>query len=63
MFTQRMRHLQGASDNLIVRMQAIDREKFFNYFRMTSELFEELLALVELRIYKTRVYRKNKNYY
>jgi len=63
MFTQRMRHLQGASDNLIVRMQTIDREKFFNYFRMTSELFEELLALVELRIYKTRVYRKNKNYY
>ena len=58
-----MRHLQGASDNLIIRMQTIDREKFFNYFRMTSELFEELLALVELRIYKTRVYRKNKNYY
>ncbi|KYN14594.1 hypothetical protein ALC57_13207 [Trachymyrmex cornetzi] len=46
MFTQRMRHLQGASDNLVVEMQTTDREEFFNYFRMTPELFEELLSLV-----------------
>ena len=55
MFTQRMRRFQSASDSLVIGMQTTDHEKFFNYFRMTSELFEELLALVGLRIYKTRV--------
>jgi len=55
-----MRRLQGASDNLVVEMQTTDREKFFNYFRMTSVLFEELLALVELHIYKTRICRIEK---
>jgi len=30
MFTQRMRRLQGASDNLIIEMQTTDREKFFD---------------------------------
>jgi len=44
-FTQRMGRFQGASDNLVLEMQTIDRDKFFNYFRMTSELFKELLAL------------------
>jgi len=29
---------QGASD-LVFEMQTTDHEKFFNYFRMTSELF------------------------
>ena len=33
MFRQRMRHLQDASDNLVVEMQTTD-EKFFNYFIM-----------------------------
>ena len=41
MFTQRM-GLQGASNNLVFEMQTTNREKFFNYFRMTSELFKEL---------------------
>ena len=36
---------QGANDNLVLEMQTTDREKFFNYFRMTSKLFKELLAL------------------
>jgi len=40
-----MLRLQGASDNLIFETQTIDCEKFFNYFRMTSELFKELLVL------------------
>jgi len=57
MFTQRMRRLQGASDNLIIEMQTTDREKFFNYFRMSPQLFEELLTLVEPRIEKQELCR------
>jgi len=57
MFTQRMRRLQGASDNLIIEMQTTDREKFFNYFRMSPQLFEELLALVGPRIEKQELCR------
>ncbi|XP_024877298.1 uncharacterized protein LOC112458093 [Temnothorax curvispinosus] len=57
MFTHEMRHLQGASDNLVVEMQITDREKFFNYFRMTPEVFEELLTLVGPRIQKEEVCR------
>ncbi|XP_011859939.1 PREDICTED: uncharacterized protein LOC105557335, partial [Vollenhovia emeryi] len=45
MFTHEMRQLQGASENLVVETQITDREKFFNYFRMTPEVFEELLTL------------------
>jgi len=57
MFTQRMMRLQGASDNLIIEMQTIDREKFFNYFRLSPQLFEELLALVGPRIEKQELCR------
>jgi len=57
MFTQRMRRLQGASDNLIIEMQTTNREKFFNYFRMSPQLFEELLALVGPRIEKQELCR------
>lgn len=57
MFTHEMRHLQGASDNLVVEMQITDREKFFNYFRMTPEVFEELLTLIGPRIQKKEVCR------
>ena len=57
MFTHVMRHLQGASDNLVVEMQINDREKFFNYFRMTPEAFQELLMLVEPRIKKKEICR------
>ncbi|XP_071631915.1 putative nuclease HARBI1 [Temnothorax longispinosus] len=38
-------------------MQITDREKFFNYFRMTPEVFEELLTLVGPRIQKEEVCR------
>ncbi|XP_011049763.1 PREDICTED: uncharacterized protein LOC105143267 [Acromyrmex echinatior] len=48
MFTQRTRHFQDASvDNLVVEMQTIDHE-ISNYFRITLELFEELLTSIEL---------------
>lgn len=57
MFTHEMRRFQGASDNLVVEMQTTDREKFFNYFRMTPELFEELLTLVGPRIEKQELCR------
>ncbi|KYQ55889.1 hypothetical protein ALC60_05171 [Trachymyrmex zeteki] len=57
MFTQRMRRLQGASDNLVVEMQTTDCEKFFNYFRMTPELFDKLLSLIGLHIEKQELCR------
>lgn len=57
MFTHEMRCLQGASDNLVIEMQTTDREKFFNYFRMTPELFEELLTLIGPRIEKQELCR------
>lgn len=57
MFTHEMRRLQGASDNLVIEMQTTDREKFFNYFRMTPELFEELLTLIGPRIEKQELCR------
>jgi len=41
-------------------MQTTAREKFFNYLRMTSKLFKALLALIGLRIYKTRACRIEK---
>lgn len=57
MFTHEMRLLQGASNNLVVEMQTTDGEKFFNYFRMTPEIFEELLMLVGPLIQKETVCR------
>ena len=52
MFTQKN---ENASDNLVMGMQTIDHE-IFNYFRITSELFEELLTSIELRMYKNILY-------
>jgi len=52
-----MRYLQGASKNLIVEMQTTDRQKFFNYFRMTPELFEKLLTLIGSRVQKKKICR------
>jgi len=51
-FKQNRRLLQGASDNLVVEMQLDDSDKYFNYFRMSHETFEELLRLVGLYIEK-----------
>jgi len=35
----------SVSDNIVLKMQTSNCEKFFNYFRITLELFKELLAL------------------
>lgn len=40
------RHLQGASDNLVIEMELQDKEMFFNYCRMSTEMFEQLLNIV-----------------
>jgi len=53
-----MRRLQDTKQFQFFEMQTIDCDKFFNYFRMTSVLFEELLTLFGL--YKTRICRIQK---
>lgn len=45
-FTQLRRHLQGASDNLIIEMELQDKEMFHNYCRMSIEMFHQLLSIV-----------------
>ncbi|XP_011350405.3 putative nuclease HARBI1 [Ooceraea biroi] len=45
-FTELRRYLQGASDNLVVEMELQDKEMFYNYCRMSTELFEQLLSIV-----------------
>jgi len=59
MFTQRIRRLQGGSDNIVLEIQTTDREKFFNYFK-TSVLFEEMLILVGLYVKQEYIILKNK---
>lgn len=49
--------MQGASDNLIREMEVIDKEKYFNYFRMLLETFEKLLNIIEPYITKEIVIR------
>ncbi|XP_029157964.1 protein ALP1-like [Nylanderia fulva] len=57
-FMQRRRLLQGASDNLVVEMRLTDPEKYFNYFRMSPTIFNELLNIVGPLIEKQHVVRK-----
>ncbi|KMQ89149.1 nuclease harbi1 [Lasius niger] len=45
-FTQLQRHMQGASDNLIKEIKLQDLEMFYNYCRMSIELFDYLLSIV-----------------
>ncbi|EZA49001.1 hypothetical protein X777_12852 [Ooceraea biroi] len=45
-FTELRRYLQGASDNLVVEMELQDKEMFYNYCRMSTEVFEQLLNIV-----------------
>ncbi|XP_011859475.1 PREDICTED: uncharacterized protein LOC105556967 [Vollenhovia emeryi] len=45
-FTHLRRRLQGASDNLVVEMQLQDHEMFYNYCRMSTEMFEQLISIV-----------------
>ncbi|XP_071580640.1 uncharacterized protein [Temnothorax nylanderi] len=45
-FTQFRRYLQGASDNLVKEMELQDQEMFYNYCRMSTEMFDQLLSIV-----------------
>lgn len=56
-FTERLRVLQGASDNLVREMEFGDHEMFQNYCRMSAEMFSELLAIVGPRIEKQYIIR------
>jgi len=58
-FTEEQRLLQGVSNNLIREMKINnDAEKFFNFFRMSPETFNELLAIVGPRITKQNFIRE-----
>lgn len=56
-FSEERRLMQGASDNLVREMEVIDKEKYFNYFRMPLETFEKLLSIIEPYITKETVIR------
>ncbi|KAJ8953462.1 hypothetical protein NQ318_023581 [Aromia moschata] len=45
-FTERMKRMQGHSENLIMEMRLNDPEKYFNYLRMTPLMFDKLLEIV-----------------
>lgn len=57
-FREERRILQGLSDNLIVEMRNIDPEKYFDFFRMDVETFNELLTLLEPHISKQTAVRR-----
>jgi hypothetical protein len=56
-FTERRRLLQGDSDNLVKEMELADHEMFYNYCRMSTELFDQLLNIVGPHIEKQNVIR------
>lgn len=45
-FTERRRSLQGASDNLVRDMELEDHEMFYNYCRMSVQMFDSLFSIV-----------------
>lgn len=51
-FKEENRTAQGASDNLLRTMELYDKQSFYNFLRMTPELFDKLLLLVEPSISK-----------
>ncbi|XP_018407700.1 PREDICTED: putative nuclease HARBI1 [Cyphomyrmex costatus] len=57
-FRPERRRLQGASNNLVREMQLNDADKYFNYFRMSSETIQRLLALVGPHITKQECIRE-----
>ncbi|XP_024885604.1 protein ALP1-like [Temnothorax curvispinosus] len=57
-FTEERRLAQGDSNNLLVEMQLTDPEKYFNYLRMSSTIFNELLKIVGPLIKKQTAVRK-----
>jgi len=54
-FTEKRRLLQGASDNLVKEIEFVDLEMFYNYCRMSTEMFDQLLHIVGPRIEKRYV--------
>ncbi|XP_018400694.1 PREDICTED: putative nuclease HARBI1 [Cyphomyrmex costatus] len=56
-FTDKQRLSQGACNNLVKEMQLVDHEMFYNYCRMSSEMFDQLLHIVGPRIEKRYVIR------
>ncbi|XP_077280401.1 uncharacterized protein LOC143907456 [Temnothorax americanus] len=58
-FNAERRFAQGASNNLVQEMVFEDREKFFNFFRLTPEMCEKLLQIVSPHIEKQFVIRES----
>ena len=56
-FRERQRLLQGASNNLVREMEFEDNEMFYNYCRMSVEMFHQLLCIVGPLIEKQHVIR------
>lgn len=56
-FRERQRLLQGACNNLVREMQFEDHEMFYNYYRMSAEMFDQLLGIVGPCIEKQCVVR------
>ena len=52
-----LRTEQGDYYNLLEEMRLTDTEKYFNYLRMTPEMFDELLSAVGPIIAKNENYR------
>ena len=57
-FREERRISQGLSNNLIVEMHNVDPEKYFDFFRMDVETFNELFALLEPHITKKTAVRR-----
>ncbi|XP_071574589.1 uncharacterized protein [Temnothorax nylanderi] len=56
-FRERQRLFQGASENLVREMEFQDHEMFYNYTRMSREMFDELMVIVGPFIEKQCVVR------
>ncbi|XP_067204132.1 putative nuclease HARBI1 isoform X1 [Linepithema humile] len=56
-FRERQRLLQGASNNLVREMEFGDHEMFFNYCRMSVDMFDQLLNVIGPLIEKQFVIR------
>jgi hypothetical protein len=48
----------GASKKLVPKMRKYDKKKYFNFFRMKPEFFEELLQVVRHKITKEYVLKE-----
>lgn len=56
-FRERQRILQGANNNLVREMEFQDHEMFYNYCRMSAEMFDQLLSIIGPFIEKQHVIR------